>query len=164
MLEVEIQKLTAAIQEMTVQLKGTNALLMEARANAKTVTAAKKPYREDEAHREGLQAARDKAVEDEAPKKETSKKAVKPVAIDQEPAQDTKPVEPEPSSHITADSLKTVAMELVRADSSARSKILEILGEHGAKTITQLDPKSYGPVHHALLGLAEGIFNKSEAV
>jgi len=161
MLEFEIKKLTDAIEEMIVQLKGTNALLMEARTNAKTVTAAEKSYREDDAYREGLQAARDKAVEAKAPKKVSDKKAAAPV-LDHEPVHDLKSSAPAPD--ITADTIKTLAMEIVRADSSARTIILEILGKHDTKTIVHLDPKHYGPVHHALLGLAKDIFNKSEAV
>lgn len=157
MLEVEIQKLTAAIQEMTVQLKGTNALLMEARANAKTVTAAEKSYREDDAARMEMQRKRDesaaKPVEEKATKKSSSKKTEAP-----------EPEKTEAPADITADTIKTLAMELVRADSSARQPILEILDKYGAKTIAQLDPKHYGPVHHALLGLAKDIFNKSEEV
>lgn len=163
MLEFEIKKLTDAIEEMIVQLKGTNALLMEARTNAKTVTAAEKSYREDDAYREGLQAARDKAVEAKAPKKVSAKKAAAPV-LDHEPVQDPKPVEPEPASYITADNLKTVAMELVRADSSTREAIIQILADHDSKTIPHLDPKHYNSVHGELLKLAMSVYNESEAV
>jgi len=166
MLEVEIQKLTAAIAALTEELKSAKVGNQLA-----TETAAEKSYREDNAAREEMQRMRDeaaaKSAETKSPKKAPPKKAAEPVAIDHEAARD--PVsEPDkaspPKSDITADTIKTVAMELVRAESSARFTILEILDEHGAKTITQLDPKEYASVHHELLGLAKNIFNKSEAV
>ena len=169
MLEVEIQKLTAVVAEMTLQLKATNALLMEARTNAKitTETPAEKSYREDDAARVEMQRKRDEAaanfVEAKASKKASSKKADEPV-LDQGPAQDKQPVEPEPVSHITAEDLKTVAMELVRADSSARDSIVQILADHNSKTIPHLDPKHYNSVHGALLKLAMTVYNESEAV
>jgi hypothetical protein len=158
MLEFEIKKLTDAIEALTVEIR-----LAKVGNELPTETPVEKSHREDDAYREGLQAARDKAVEDKAPKKSSPKKAAA-LILDNEPAQEPKKeVEAEPSD-ITADTLKTVAMEIARADSSARSKILEILDEHGAKTITQLDPKHYGSVHHKFLKMAKDIFDKSEAV
>ena len=67
------------------------------------------------------------------------------------------PKSPEPekiAAIITEADLKTMAMEIARADSSARPIILNILGEHGAKTITQLDTKHYAAVHAKLRGLS----------
>jgi hypothetical protein len=60
--------------------------------------------------------------------------------------------------------LKTLAMEIARADSSARTIILEILGENGAKTIPQLDPKNYRAVHGRFLSLAQDIAKDGEEV
>ena len=65
-------------------------------------------------------------------------------------------------SAITAEDLKTVAMEIARADSSARPLILSILSEHGAKTITQLDPKHYQEVHGRLMSIAYDIAKNGE--
>lgn len=136
MLELEIQKLTLAIQELTVELRSAQV------GNEMATT------------------------------KKARQEKIKPaigVVLDHEPVRDPAP-EPKPEKveaptpDITADTIKTVAMEIVRADSSARSSILEILGNHNAKTIAQLDPKHYNSVHHELLGLAKNIFNKSEAV
>ena len=146
MLEVEIQNLTAAIKELIVELRSANE------------TPAEKSYREDNDYREGLQAARDKAVEDRAPKKSSPKKVAVP-----EPEAAPAPA-PAPSRDITAEDLKTVAMELARADNSARASIIQILADHDSKTIPHLDPKHYNSVHGALLKLAKTIYDKSEEV
>ena len=69
-----------------------------------------------------------------------------------------------PVSDLTEADLKTLAMEIARADSSARTIILEILGEHGAKTITQLDPKNYRAVHGRFLSLAHDIAKDGEEI
>ena len=69
-----------------------------------------------------------------------------------------------PVSDLTENDLKTLAMEIARADSSARPIILSILGEHGAKTITQLDPKHYRAVHGRFMSLAHDIAKNGEEV
>jgi hypothetical protein len=146
MLELEIQKLTAAIQELTVELKSAkvgNQLATEAPANSD------KPRQK-----------KAKVTTEEA---EALVEAAKPVS-DQGPAQGPQPVEPEAPSEITEESLKTVAMELVRADSSAKPAILNILSDKGVKTFTHLDPKHYNFVHGELLKLAKTIYDESEAV
>ena len=68
------------------------------------------------------------------------------------------------AANIGEGDLKTLAMEIARADSSARTIILEILGEHGAKTITQLDPKNYRAVHGRFLSLAHDIAKDGEEI
>jgi hypothetical protein len=68
------------------------------------------------------------------------------------------------AANIGEGDLKTLAMEIARADSSARTTILEILGEHGAKTITQLDPKNYRAVHGRFLSLAHDIAKDGEEI
>ena len=89
---------------------------------------------------------------------EAAKPVENPVVTDQ-PLKDK--VE-EVVSAITADDLKTVAMEIARADSSARPLILSILSLHGAKTITQLDPKHYQEVHAELMSIAYDIAKNGE--
>ena len=81
-------------------------------------------------------------------------------------APDEKALAPQPEvvSDITENDLKTLAMEIARADSSARPIILGILGEHGAKTITQLDPKHYHAVHGKFMSLAHDIAKNGEEV
>jgi hypothetical protein len=56
-----------------------------------------------------------------------------------------------------------MALEIVRADSSARALILAILAEHGAKTVTQLDHKHHHEVHARFLSLAYDIAKNGEA-
>jgi hypothetical protein len=80
---------------------------------------------------------------------------------------DNSPKSPEPekiAANITEGDLKTMALEIARADSSARPIILGILAEHDAKTITQLDPKHYRAVHGRLLSLAHDIAKDGEPV
>jgi hypothetical protein len=209
MLEVEIQKLTAAIETLTkvvqemarptlVVTNGTPTNvtnLEEAEKAYRELEKADRSYREDNAAREAMQAERlaklDKIEKEQAEhaktmdevygltlaakakrkaarvtKEETEAliEAAKPV---EKPVVTDQPLKDEPKevvSDITAEDLKTMAMEIARADSSTRTIILEILGEHGAKTITQLDPKNYRAVHGRLMSLAHDIAKNGEEV
>lgn len=147
MLELEIQKLTAAITALTEELrlaKVSNELPTE----KETPTNSDKPrQRKPKVTQEEVEAL----VEAATPVENT-------VVTDQ-PLKDK--VE-EIVSAITAEDLKTVAMEIARADSSARPLILSILSEHGAKTITQLDPKHYQEVHGRLMSIAYDIAKNGE--
>lgn len=89
-------------------------------------------------------------------------KAVEKPAVTDQPLKDKEenPKSPEAEKiavNIGEGDLKALAMEIARADSSARPIILGILGEHGAKTITQLDAKHYHAVHGKFLSLAHDI-------
>lgn len=138
MLEAEIQKLTAAIEALTAELRSAKAGNL---LPTETPTNLDKPRQKKE---------KPAPVTEEIPKLP-------------EPANIAAIIDP-PDLAITQDTLKTVAMEIARADSSARPIILEILGEHGAKTITQLDPKHYHAVHGRLLSLAFDIAKNGEPV
>jgi hypothetical protein len=147
MLEVEIQKLTAAIEALTAELRSAkvgNSLPTE------TPTNLDKPrQRKPKVTPEEVEAL-----------VEAAKPVENPVCTDQ-------PLKDEPQevvSEITAEDLKTMAMEIARADSSTRTIILGILGEHGAKTITQLDPKNYRAVHARLMSLAHEVAQNGEPV
>ena len=98
MLEVEIQKLTAAIQELTLELKS-------AKVGSETATA-EKSYREDDAARMEMQRKRDEnltnPVEDKAPKKSSPKKA---------PAPEPELEKAEAPADITADSVMKIDTE-----------------------------------------------------
>lgn len=155
MLEAEIQRLTAAITALTEQLKLTPP------ARIASESAAERSYREDDAAREEMQRKRDEAdasAEVEAPKKVSSKKAVKPVTIDHEPVRD--PVsEPEKApatsvAPLTKDDLKKFALEMTRTESSSRQVILDVLAEYGAKTITQLADGDVSKVYEKLMAFA----------
>jgi hypothetical protein len=160
MLEVEIQKLTAAIQALTGTTEALVTATMQMRSSLHLIAG---DIKEATVTPTNSDKPRQKKVKVTADEVEALVEAAKPV-LDQEPAQDTKPVEPEPVSHITAEDLKTVAMELVRADSSARDSIIQILADHNSKTIPHLDPKHYNSVHGALLKLAMTVYNESEAM
>ena len=163
MLELEIQKLTAAIQVLTGTTEALVTATMQLRSSLYLKDAG--DIKEATGTPTNSDKPRQKKAKVTADEVEALVEAAKPV-LDREPVHDLKSSAPAPAPapEITADTIKTVAMEIVRADSSARSSILEILANHNAKTIAQLDPKHYGPVHHALLGLAKDIFNKSEEV
>jgi hypothetical protein len=158
MLELEMQKLTAAITALTEELRSAkvgNELPTEKETptNLDKLQQDDRSYREDDAAREKMQAKR---------KAKVTKEEVEALV---EAAVEEIPKSPEPekiAANITAEDLKTVAMEIARADSSARPLILSILSEHGAKTITQLDPKHYREVHARLMSIAYDIAKNGE--
>ena len=174
MLEVEIQKLTAAVEALTkvvqemarptlVVTNGTPTNLTnleEAEKAYRELEKADKSYREDDAAREKMQTKRKAKVTKE--EVEALVEAAKPVenteCADQPPMDNI----PEGRPDVTETSLKTMALEIVRADSSARALILAILAEHGAKTVTQLDHKHHHEVHARFLSLAYDIAKNGE--
>ena len=223
MIEVEIQKLTAAIETLTkvVQEMSRPTLVVTNGTPTKVTTLeeAEKSYREDDAARMALQVERDRRQAEldqqmadvyKAEQAKTKRKAkVTPENIEDAMAasyehaiekntaaiarmkakvtpEETKALveaskgasewvpptatdlsgapEPEVVSDLTENDLKTLAMEIARADSSARNIILSILGEHGSKTITQLDAKHYRAVHARFLSLAHDIAKEGEEV
>jgi DNA repair ATPase RecN len=189
MLELEIQKLTAAIETLTkvVQemarptLVVTNGIptnvtnLEEAEKAYRELEKADRSYHEDDVVREALQAERtammakidgvSNADHEQAKTKRKAKVTKEEVEALVEAVTEESSKSPEPekiAANITAEDLKTVAMEIARADSSARPLILSILSEHGAKTITQLDPKHYREVHGRLMSIAYDIAKNGE--
>jgi hypothetical protein len=155
MLEVEIQKLTAAITALTEELRSAkvaNSLPTE------TPTNSDNPQQTPTEHLEEPLASSEK------PKRGRPKK--------EEPVTDQplKSEEPPASSEnisfaeITQGDLQTLAMEITRADSSSRPLIKDILGRRGSKTITHLDPKFYREVHADLMAVAYQIAKDGEAV
>lgn len=199
MLEVELQKLTAAITALTEELRSAkvgNSLPTQTPTNsdsrsqpledAQTIPTNSdklrqddQSYRNDDAARVALQAERDrrqaeldqqmaevyKAEQAKAKRKAKVTKEETEALI--EAVTDNSSKSPEPaiiSANITEGDLKTMALEIARADSSARPIILGILAEHDAKTITQLDPKHYRAVHGRLLSLAHDIAKNGEPV
>ena len=142
MLELEIQKLTAAITAMTEELRSAK-VGNELATQKETPTNLDKPrQKKPKAAQEEVEAPIEVAVED-------SPKSPEPEKI---------------AANIGEAELKTVAMEIARADSSARPLILGILAEHGAKTITQLDPKHYHEVHGRLMSIAYDIAKNGEVI
>lgn len=214
MIEVEIQKLTAAIETLTKVVREmarpTLVVTNGTPTNVTTLEEAEKSYRDDNAVREAMQAERfammrkiDGAMEtvisdaigrvdfdDEANQKimqaqrdeqlanlykaeqaKAKRKAAKvtkeEVAALVEAVAEEIPNSPGPaniSANISEAELKGLAMEIARTDSSARPIILGILGEHGAKTITHLDPKHYRAVHGKFMSLAHDIAKNGEEV
>lgn len=147
MLELEMQKLTAAITALTEELRS-------AKVGNSLATEKETPTNPDKPRQK-----KPKVTQEEAEALvEAAKPVENPIVTDQ-PLKDK--VE-EVVSAITADDLKAVAMEIARADSSARPLILSILSLHGAKTITQLDPKHYQEVHAELMSIAYDIAKNGE--
>ena len=148
MIEAELQKLTAAIEALTRAVE----------ENTRSAAARGIPTNSDNLRQEEKPAAKSKAKEPAKTPAETTVET---------PIEDKNPKSPEPaniSANITEGDLKTLALEIARADSGARPTILAILAEHGAKTITQLDPKHYHAVHGRLLSLAYDIAKSGEPV
>jgi nucleoid-associated protein YgaU len=158
MLELEMQKLTAAVEALTKALQMTAPLTA-------AVNAAEQSYREDDEARRKMQDERranrraGKVTKEEV---EALVEAATPVENTECADQPLKDNIPEGRPDITETSLKTMALEIVRADSSARALILAILAEHGAKTVTQLDHKHHHEVHGRFLSLAYDIAKNGE--
>tara|TARA_R110002126_G_scaffold184538_4_gene332892 strand:+ start:1528 stop:2004 length:477 start_codon:yes stop_codon:yes gene_type:complete len=158
MLEVEIQKLTAAITALTEELRSAkvaNSLPTETPTNfdsrSKTVEDAEETPTETPTNLDKPKRGR--------PKKEE-------LVTDQPLKSEEPPASSENVSfaEITQGDLQTVAMEITRADSSSRPLIKDILGRRGSKTITHLDPKFYREVHADLIAVAYQIAKNGEAV
>jgi len=147
MLELEIQKLTAAITALTEELRSAK-IGNELPTEKETPTISDKPrQRKPKVTQEEVEALVEAATPVE-----------NPVVTDQ-PLIDNIP---EGRPDITETSLKTMALEIVRADSSARALILAILAEYGAKTVTQLDHKHHHEVHGRLMSIAYDIAKNGE--
>ena len=147
MLELEIQKLTAAITALTEELR-------LAKVSNELPTEKETPTNSDTPRQR-----KPKVTQEEVEALVEAATPVENTVVTDQPLKDK--VE-EIVSAITAEDLKTVAMEIARADSSARPLILSILSEHGAKTITQLDPKHYQEVHGRLMSIAYDIAKNGE--
>ena len=147
MLEVEIQKLTAAITALTEELRSAK-VGNELPTEKETPTNPDKPrQKKPKVTQEEVEAL----VEAATPVENTE-------CADQPPMDNI----PEGRPDVTETSLKTMALEIVRADSNARALILAILAEHGAKTVTQLDHKHHHEVHARFLSLAYDIAKNGE--
>jgi hypothetical protein len=147
MLELEMQKLTAAITALIEELRSAK-VGNELPTEKETSTNPDKPRQK-----------KPKVTQEEVAALVEAAKPVENTECADQPLKDK--VE-EVVSAITADDLKTVAMEIARADSSTRPLILSILSLHGAKTITQLDPKHYQEVHAELMSIAYDIAKNGE--
>ena len=142
MLEVEIQKLTAAVEALTAELRSAK-VGNQLPPQTPTETPTETPTNLDK------------------PKRGRPKKEEEPVIEQVEEVAEAADIS---FAEITQDDVKTIAMEITRADSSARPIIMDILGKRGSKTITHLDPKFYREVHADLLALATDIAKNGEPV
>ena len=147
MLELEMQKLTAAITALTEELRSAKVGTSLATEKETPTNPDKPRQKKPKVTQEEVEALVEAAIPVE-----------NPVVTDQPLKDKVEEVAPA----ITADDLKAVAMEIARADSSARPLILSILSLHGAKTITQLDPKHYQEVHAELMSIAYDIAKNGE--
>jgi hypothetical protein len=148
MLELEMQKLTAAITALTEELRS-------AKVGNSVATEKETPTNLDKPRQK-----KPKVTQEEV---EALVEAATPVENTECADQPLMDNIPEGRPDITETSLKTMALEIVRADSSARALILAILAEHGAKTVTQLDHKHHHEVHGRFLSLAYDIAKNGEA-
>tara|TARA_R110000868_G_scaffold33562_2_gene121619 strand:+ start:915 stop:1442 length:528 start_codon:yes stop_codon:yes gene_type:complete len=175
MLDAELQKLTAAIEALTVQIKnqnvskaGTDKHADAAAAHAEAVAiaiayangahiTAKQPNRNGalgsvtgQDNRNGnLGSATAQQI---AGGRRTVRK------INDIPT----PLDPHPTT--SKENLKDLALQISRADSNAKSEIVSILNSHGAKTITSLsdDPGALHDVFVRLTNLAAKIAEQSQ--
>jgi hypothetical protein len=174
MIEVELQKLTAAITALVEVLQNPPKFAVELEAKEESKADRNdRINREDDAARHAMQAERDQKLADlyKAEQAKAKRKAkvtteetkalveavvapAEPVGEPSVPDQPIKDNIPEGRPDITETSLKTMALEIVRADSSARDKVLELLAEYGVKTFVQLSPKHHHEAHAKLSAIA----------
>jgi hypothetical protein len=147
MLELEMQKLTAAITALTEELRS-------AKVGNELPTEKETPTNPDKPRQK-----KPKVTQEEVEALVEAATPVENTECTDQPLMDNIP---EGRPDITETSLKTMALEIVRADSSARALILAILAEHGAKTVTQLDHKHHHEVHGRFLSLAYDIAKNGE--
>lgn len=156
MLDSEVQKLTAAIEALTVQIKNQNvaraafvkhaeALVAHADTNTNTSHLTAKPQ-----NRNGDMGS--VTTQQIAGGTRTVRK------INDTPT----PLDPHPTT--SKENLKDLALQISRADSNAKSEIVSILNSHGAKTITSLsdDPGVLHDVFARLTNLAAKIAEQSQ--
>ena len=82
----------------------------------------------------------------------------KPVQLEIEP-------ESEPATHapgVTREGLKEISLQIVRADTSKKKEIVDILAAHGAQTITKLADVHIHAVHGKFLALAAQIAREAQ--
>ena len=139
MLEVEIQKLTAAIEALT------KAIESDAEKRPKAVESVKETPTE-------TPTITDKPRQKKAKAEATPEPTPAPVP------------EPPSSKSYDQNAVRELAMQIVRDDSTARPRIMEILGQYGAKTTNQLKPENCHEVHGKLLALAFDIAKNGELV
>jgi len=147
MLELEMQKLTAAIIGLTEELR-------LAKVGNELPTEKETPINPDKPRQR-----KPKVTQEEVEAIVEAATPVENTECSDQPLMDNVP---EGRPDVTETSLKTMALEIVRADSSARALILAILAEHGAKTVTQLDHKHHHEVHARFLSLAYDIAKNGE--
>ena len=143
MLEAEIQKLTAAVEALTAQLK---------------------VFTEDEPERLSRNADLGSKVEPEpepAPEKPAKKAQARATKVP-EPEPEAAPEDPKPS--VSKDNLRDLAMEISKADSGKKDEILAVLGKHNSKTITALpeDPDVLFDVFTGLSNILAQIAREAE--
>jgi len=155
MLEVEIQKLTAAVTALIEELRS---------AKVGNELPTETPTNSDKLRQTPTEHLEEPLASSEKPKRGRPKK--EELVTDQPLKSEEPPASSENVSfaEITQDDLKTVAMEITRADSSTRPLIMDILGKRGSKTITHLDPKFYREVHADLMAVAYQIAKNGEVV
>lgn len=135
MLEVEIQKLTAAVEALTAKI---DTLKLPAAAPAPAPVPAPVPAVQP--------------VHEPVKTPRASKKAAEAPA----------PLDPPPST--SKDNLKAIALEISRNDNDAKKEIFSILESYGAKTITALpdDPAVLHDVFTRLSNVANKIARDAE--
>lgn len=134
MLEQEIQKLTAAIEALTIVMRTQMA---EKSSNA------------DQAYKQGLQVG---AI--------FGPRQI-PTTTGPEPQPDVPPdADPEPGC--TREGLKEISLQIVRADTSKKKEIVDILEKHGAPTITKLADSEIHAVHGKFLALAHQVAREAK--
>ena len=111
------------------------------------------------------------AIMREHAKPNTTAPAAEPTSLSSNKPATQKPVEtkakePEPETHapgVTREGLKEISRQIVRADTSKKKEIVDILEAHGAPTITKLADAQIHAVYGKFLALAHQVAKDAEA-
>jgi len=177
MLEVEIQKLTAAIEALTVQIKNENVSRAAIAKHADAVAAHAEAVALASAYANGSHLTakpqnRDGDLGSVTTQQNLNYVDLSDVAASMQLFGGTKkmrkikdtpaPLDPHPTT--SKENLKDLALQISRADSNTKSEIVSILSSHAAKTITSLpdDPGVLHDVFVRLTNLAAKIAEQSK--
>ena len=136
MLEQEIQKLTAAIEALTATMREQQTPRQETIPKSPDKSPDKSP----------------------APKIERELRQT-PATLAPEP---DVPADADPAPGCTREGLKEISLQIVRADTSKKKEIVDILEKHGAPTITKLADSEIHAVHGKFLALAHQVAREAK--
>lgn len=143
MLELEIQKLTAAIEKLTSVFEAAEAARHQVKNTgfitlSEAVSAVISRGREEAASKAVPTAPAPTAQKAATAKKAEPKPEPEPEPEHSPPADAVRADAPDAVSSVSKDNLKEIALEITRNNPAAKKEVVAILASHKSKTITDL--------------------------